>query len=84
MFLRETEEALRLLEAAGVAQAPSRGKNLGGIVVEREGILAVDLTGEDLELFACVLDATRASDVLERYRETIRGAWERFLGPDAT
>ena len=26
-------------------------------------------------------DAARASDVLERYRETIRGAWGRLLGP---
>ncbi len=39
------------------------------------------------ELHRSVLDlpdATRASDVLDRYRETIRGAWERLLGPEAT
>lgn len=39
------------------------------------------------ELHRSVLDlpdAARASDVLERYRETIRGAWERLLGPAAT
>ena len=39
------------------------------------------------ELHRSVLDlpdAARASDVLERYRETIRGAWERLLGPEAT
>ncbi len=39
------------------------------------------------ELHRSVLDlpdAARASDVLERYRETIRGAWERLLGPETT
>ena len=39
------------------------------------------------ELHRSVLDlpdATRASDVLDRYRETIRGAWNRLLGTAAT
>ena len=27
-------------------------------------------------------DPARANDVLKRYRETIRGTWERFLGPE--
>ena len=39
------------------------------------------------ELHRSVLDlpdATRASDVLDRYRETIRGAWDRLLGTAAT